>query len=307
MDSYNLITILGATATGKTTLATRLAYDIDGEIISGDSRQIYRKMDIGTGKDISEYTVDGKRIPFHLIDIKKAGYQYNIYEYQRDFIEAFNKVHEHGKMPILCGGSGMYLESVLNNYKLINVPKDEDLRNQLEEKSDEELTRILSEYKELHNTTDLETRKRLIRAIEIEKYYDDNPEIDTGMPDIRSIIFGVKFDVNSRRRRITERLHARLEEGMVDEVRGLLDSGIKPERLVYYGLEYKYLTQYITGELEYDTMVERLNVAIHQFAKRQMTWFRRMERNGFKIHWIDGYAPIEEKLERITNTINNVQ
>ncbi len=299
MKDYNLITILGATATGKTTLATRLAHKIGGEIISGDSRQIYRGMDIGTGKDIGEYVVDGKKIPYHLIDIKRAGYQYNIFEYQQDFIKAFNAVQGRGHMPVLCGGSGMYLESVLNNYKLINVPKDDSLRTELDGKSDEELVEILKGFKELHNKTDLETRKRMVRAIEIERYYEDNPEIDTGMPDIKSVIFGVDFDVETRRSRITERLHARIEEGMVEEVKSLLDSGIKPERLVYYGLEYKYITQHLTGELTLPEMTEKLNVAIHQFAKRQMTWFRRMERNGFKINWIDGFAPIEEKLNQV--------
>ena len=296
---YNTICVLGATATGKTTLATELAYSLDAEIISADSRQIYRGMDIGTGKDLGEYTVRGKEIPYHLLDIADAGYQYNLFEYQQDFVKAWEDITARKKLPIVCGGTGLYIEAVLKGYKLIAVPNNDELRATLQGKSLEELTTILKSYKELHNTTEVDTDKRAIRAIEIEDYYKTHPEIDTYYPEINPLIVGIKFDRDSRRRRITERLHARLDEGMVEEVKGLLDSGIKPEDLIYYGLEYKFLTQYLTGEISYDYMVEKLNVSIHQFAKRQMTWFRKMEKSGFNIHWLDGYMSTEEKVAKV--------
>jgi len=296
---YNTICVLGATATGKTTLATELAYSLDAEIISADSRQIYRGMDIGTGKDLGEYTVRGKEIPYHLLDIADAGYQYNLFEYQQDFVKAWEDITARKKLPIVCGGTGLYIEAVLKGYKLIAVPNNDELRATLQGKSLEELTTILKSYKELHNTTEVDTDKRAIRAIEIEDYYKTHPEIDTYYPEINPLIVGIKFDRDSRRRRITERLHARLDEGMVEEVKGLLDSGIKPEDLIYYGLEYKFLTQYLTGEISYDYMVEKLNVSIHQFAKRQMTWFRKMEKSGFNIHWLDGYMSTEEKVTKV--------
>jgi len=296
---YNTICVLGATATGKTTLATELAYSLDAEIISADSRQIYRGMDIGTGKDLGEYTVRGKEIPYHLLDIADAGYQYNLFEYQQDFVKAWEDITARKKLPIVCGGTGLYIEAVLKGYKLIAVPNNDELRATLQGKSLEELTVILKTYKTLHNTTEVDTDKRAIRAIEIEDYYKTHPEIDTYYPEINPLIIGIKFDRDSRRRRITERLHARLDEGMVDEVKGLLDSGIKPEDLIYYGLEYKFLTQYLTGEISYDYMVEKLNVSIHQFAKRQMTWFRKMEKSGFNIHWLDGYMSTEEKVTKV--------
>ena len=296
---YNTICVLGATATGKTTLATELAYSLDAEIISADSRQIYRGMDIGTGKDLGEYTVRGKEIPYHLLDIADAGYQYNLFEYQQDFVKAWEDITARKKLPIVCGGTGLYIEAVLKGYKLIAVPNNDELRATLQRKSLEELTTILKSYKELHNTTEVDTDKRAIRAIEIEDYYKTHPEIDTYYPEINPLIVGIKFDRDSRRRRITERLHARLDEGMVEEVKGLLDSGIKPEDLIYYGLEYKFLTQYLTGEISYDYMVEKLNVSIHQFAKRQMTWFRKMEKSGFNIHWLDGYMSTEEKVTKV--------
>ena len=296
---YNSICVLGATATGKTSLATELAFNYDAEIISADSRQIYRGMDIGTGKDLGEYTLHGKDIPFHLIDIADAGYRYNLYEYQQDFIKAWDDISSRGKLPLICGGTGLYIEAVLKGYKLIAVPTNEALRATLEGKSLEELSSILKTYKELHNTTEVDTSKRAIRAIEIEDYYKTNPTIDTYYPDINPLIVGIKFEREERRERITQRLHARFEEGMLDEVRGLLNSGISAEDLIYYGLEYKYMTQHLTGEISYDYMVEKLNISIHQFAKRQMTWFRKMEKDGFNIHWLDGHMSTEEKVERV--------
>lgn len=296
---YNSICVLGATATGKTSLATELAFNYDAEIISADSRQIYRGMDIGTGKDLGEYTLHGKDIPFHLIDIADAGYRYNLYEYQQDFIKAWDDISSRGKLPLICGGTGLYIEAVLKGYKLIAVPTNEALRATLEGKSLEELSSILKTYKELHNTTEVDTSKRAIRAIEIEDYYKTNPTIDTYYPDINPLIVGIKFEREERRERITQRLHARFEEGMLDEVRGLLDSGIPAEDLIYYGLEYKYMTQHLIGEISYDYMVEKLNISIHQFAKRQMTWFRKMEKDGFNIHWLDGHMSTEEKVERV--------
>lgn len=300
IKNYNLLTILGSTAVGKTAFAAHMAARLDGEIISADSRQVYRGMDIGTGKDLADYMVDGRLIPAHLIDIVDAGYQYNVFEYQRDFLAVFDDMQQRGKFPVLCGGSGLYLEAVLNNYKLIQVPVNESLRQQLAGKSLEELTDILKNYKsKLHNITDIENEKRAVRAIEIEQFYADNREIDTLMPELNPLVVGIKFDRLSRRKRITERLQQRLDEGMVEEVRRLLESGLSPDDLMYYGLEYKYITQHLMGDLTFDSMVEKLNTAIHQFAKRQMTWFRRMERQGTNIHWLDGYQPLDEKIERV--------
>lgn len=299
MAPYNLITILGATASGKTGVATHLAKLLKGEIISADSRQVYRGMDLGTGKDIEEYTIDGHEIPYHLIDIVDAGYEYNVFEYQRDFVKAFEDIQSRNILPIICGGTGMYIEAALKGYKLINVPVNEKLREKLQDKSLVELEEILKTFKSLHNKTDVDTIKRAIRAIEIEEYYTSHPEIDTHYPEINSLIVGVKFDRDSRRRRITERLKSRIDEGMIDEVKNLLDSGLKPEQLVYYGLEYKFLTQHVTGELSKEEMFKALETAIHQFSKRQMTWYRKMERSGFKIHWLDGYLSMDKKMERI--------
>jgi tRNA dimethylallyltransferase len=297
---YNLITILGPTASGKTSVAAKVASLLDGEVISADSRQVYRGMDLGTGKDYGDYIVDGKQISYHLIDIVDAGYEYNVYEYQKDFLKVFADLSLRGKLPVMCGGSGLYLEAILKNYKLIQVPNNEVLREKLAGKSLKELTEILKNYKNyLHNQTDIENEKRAVRAIEIEEYYLTHPEIDTGMPDIRSLVVGVKFDRLSRRKRITNRLRQRFKEGMLDEVQHLLDTGLTPEQLTYYGLEYKYMTQHLTGQITYPEMFEGLNVAIHQFAKRQMTWFRRMEKQGIEIHWLDGYMPLEEKVEKI--------
>jgi tRNA dimethylallyltransferase len=302
---YNLITILGPTASGKTAVAAKVASMLDGEVISADSRQVYRGMDLGTGKDYADYIVDGKPVPYHLIDIVDAGYEYNVFEYQKDFLKVFAEITEREKLPVMCGGSGLYLEAVLKNYKLIQVPINDELRQKLEGKSLGELTQILKTYKsDLHNQTDIENEKRAIRAIEIEEYYLSNPEIDTGMPDIRSLVVGVKFDRLSRRKRITERLRQRFKEGMLDEVQRLLDSGLTPEQLTYYGLEYKFMTQHLTGQITWQEMFDGLNVAIHQFAKRQMTWFRRMEKQGIEIRWLDGYLPLEEKVTKIMEWYN---
>jgi len=294
---FNLITVLGPTATGKTRFAAKLAGRLNGEIISADSRQVYRCMDIGTGKDYNDYIVEGRTIPVHLIDIVQPGYEYNVYEYQSDFIRVFNELSSSGKLPILCGGSGLYLEAVLRGYRLINVPVNNQLRNTLEKKSLQELTDLLKSLKSIHNITDLVTRKRLVRAIEIESYYRKNPEINKDYPDLNPFIIGIYCDRDSRRERITARLKERLGKGMIDEVARLIKGGISFDKMIYYGLEYKYIAQYLKGDLDYDEMFANLNIAIHQFAKRQMTWFRRMERNGIKIHWLDVNLPDEQKLE----------
>ena len=301
---YDLITILGPTASGKTPLAAHLADKLGTEIISGDSRQIYRRMDLGTGKDLVDYVVDGRPVPYHLIDIVEPGYKYNVFEYQRDFLKAYEEITAKGKLPILCGGTGMYIESVLKGYRLLPVPENPELRASLEGKSLEELTRILEGYKKLHNSTDVDTAKRAIRAIEIEEYYKQQPPEYREFPTLNSLIIGVDIDRELRRAKITRRLKQRLEEGMVEEVRGLLDEGIPAENLIYYGLEYKFLTQYAIGELTFDEMFLQLETAIHQFAKRQMTWFRGMERRGFTIHWLDATLPMEEKIEKIANMIS---
>ena len=301
---YDLITILGPTASGKTPLAAHLADKLEAEIISGDSRQIYRRMDLGTGKDLMDYVVDGRPVPYHLIDIVEPGYKYNVFEYQRDFLKAYEDITSRGKMPVLCGGTGMYIESVLKGYRLLPVPENPELRASLEGKSLEELTHILEGYKKLHNSTDVDTAKRAIRAIEIEEYYKQQPLEYREFPSLNSLIIGVDIDRELRREKITRRLKQRLDEGMVEEVRGLLAEGIPAENLIYYGLEYKFLTQYAIGELTYEEMFHQLETAIHQFAKRQMTWFRGMERRGFTIHWLDATLPMEEKIEQIINLIN---
>lgn len=300
---YDLIAILGPTASGKTSLAAALARRMDTEIISADSRQVYRRMDLGTGKDLDDYVVGGKRIPCHLIDIVEPGYKYNVFEYQRDFLAAYEDVRSRGMLPILCGGTGMYLESVLKGYRLLPVPENPEVRRRLAEKSLEELTGILATYKKLHNSTDVDTVKRAVRAIEIEEYYRQHQVEERAFPDIRSLVVGVGIGREQRREKITRRLKQRLDEGMVDEVKALLADGISPEDLIYYGLEYKYLTLYAIGQLTYEEMFAQLEIAIHQFAKRQMTWFRGMERRGFTIHWIDAALPLEEKLEQIENLL----
>lgn len=297
MTNTDLITILGPTASGKTSFAANLAARLDSEIISGDSRQVYRRMDIGTGKDLADYEVDGKKIPYHLIDIAEPGYKYNVFEFQRDFLNAYQDISERGKMPILCGGTGLYIESVLKGYKLLPVPENKELRERLQNYSLTELTEMLKSYKTLHNTTDVDTVKRAIRAIEIEEYYQSQPKDVSAFPQINSVIIGVDIDREERRRKISARLRSRLDEGMVDEVRTILDSGVSPEDMIYYGLEYKYLTNYIIGNLTYEQMVSELEIAIHQFAKRQMTWFRGMERRGLRINWMDASMPMQEKVD----------
>lgn len=305
MKAYNLITILGPTASGKTPLAASLAARIGSEIISADSRQVYRRMDLGTGKDLADYTVNGVQIPYHLIDICEPGYRYNVFEYQRDFLVAYEKIVATGKTPILCGGTGMYLESVLRGYRLIPVPENPDLRKALENYTLDELTEMLSRYKTLHNTTDVDTVKRAIRAIEIEEYYLHTDASEREFPQLDSLVIGVDIDRELRREKISRRLRQRLDEGMVDEVRHLLDEGIPAENLIYYGLEYKYLTQYVIGEMEYAEMVRQLEIAIHQFAKRQMTWFRGMERRGIRVHWIDATRTMDEKVDEIMAIYNS--
>lgn len=303
MPNYDLIAILGPTASGKTSFAATLAYELDTEIISADSRQIYREMDLGTGKDLADYTVNGKQIPYHLIDIVEPGYKYNVFEYQRDFLNAYQSIKQKGRLPVLCGGTGLYLESVLKGYQLIPVPENPELRTRLAGKTLEELTDILSTYKTLHNSTDVDTAKRAIRAIEIEEYYATHDLSAREFPSINSLIIGVDIDRELRREKITKRLRQRLDEGMVEEVRQLLNKGIQPEDLIYYGLEYKYLTLYVTGEISFEEMFKQLEIAIHQFAKRQMTWFRGMERKGFKIHWIQASMPTDEKIELVKKLI----
>lgn len=292
-----IITILGPTATGKTALATHLAAKIDAEIISADSRQVYRRMDIGTGKDLSDYQVDDKPIPYHLIDIVEPGTKYNLYEYQQDFLKAYNDICSRSKQTILCGGSGLYIESVIGGYKMTSVPVNEELRTELENYSEEQLEQRLKSVKKLHNNADFDTRKRTIRAIEIAEYQKRNAEIIPDFPKIDYIIIGVAMEREAVCQSIYNRLKQRLRDGMIDEVQALLDSGIAPDDLIYYGLEYKFVTQYLMHEFSYNYMVEHLNIAIRQFAKRQMTWFRHMERNGFKINWIDGMLPLDEKVE----------
>ena len=304
MDSYNLITILGPTACGKTSLAVALADRMKTAVISADSRQVYRSMDLGTGKDLAEYVVDGREVPYHLIDIVDAGYKYNVFEYQRDFLKAYEALRADGQVPVLCGGTGMYLEAVLRGYRLVEVPEDKDLRASLADKTLDELTEILRGYKQLHNTTDVDTCKRAIRAIEIEEYYRTHAVNIREFPEIKSLTIGLDVSRELRRERISHRLRERLDQGMVDEVRGILAAGVSPEDLIYYGLEYKYLTMYVIGELTYGEMVNQLEIAIHQFAKRQMTYFRGMERRGVPIHWIDAELSTEEKVEQILQLLS---
>ena len=307
MKKYDLIAILGPTASGKTTLAAHLAAKLDTEIISADSRQVYRRMDLGTGKDLADYLVEGKQIPYHLIDIAEPGTKYNVYQFQQDFMQAYKDICQRGKLPVMCGGSGLYVESVLRGYQMADVPENKELRLQLEGKSLEELTEMLKVYKTLHNTTDTDTTKRAIRAIEIEEYYVKHgirPTAESNQPLFHPLVIGVSIDRELRREKISKRLLQRLDEGMVDEVRNLLAEGIAPEDLIYYGLEYKYLTLYATGQLNYDQMVNQLEIAIHQFAKRQMTWFRGMERRGVQIHWIEATLPMEEKVNHIIELLN---
>ena len=298
-----MVAVVGPTACGKTSLAVDLAIALGGEVVSADSRQVYRGMDIGTGKDLAEYRRGNVQVPVHLVDIVDAGYKYNLFEFQRDFLAAYNDIISRGVLPVMCGGSGMYVESVLRGYRLIPVPEDPALRARLEDKSLEELSAILAGYKSLHNNTDTDTKKRAIRAIEIEEYYASCPVEEREFPSIRTLTVGVGVDREVRRERISARLRQRLQEGLVAEVENLLAQGVTPEQLIYYGLEYKYVTMYVTGQLSYDDMFHSLEIAIHQFAKRQMTWFRGMEKRGTDIHWIDMSLPREEQVETVRNLL----
>lgn len=304
MQNQKMITILGPTASGKTAVAAALALRTGGEIISADSRQVYRRMDIGTGKDLADYTIGDVKIPYHLIDIAEPGTKYNLFQYQQDFHEAYDEIRSRGKLPILCGGTGLYIEAVLGGYSLSPVPQNQALRDSLEGKSLEELTRMLVELKRqngsnMHNRTDVDTAQRAIRAIEIETYNLEHPTPERQMPPVESLIIGINIDRELRREKITRRLKARLDEGMCDEIQGLIDGGVNPEDLIYYGLEYKFITEYVIGRISYEEMFRQLEIAIHQFAKRQMTWFRGMERRGFTIHWIDAAQSMEDKLGAI--------
>ena len=294
--SYDLITVLGPTASGKTRFAVLLADRLGAEIISGDSRQVYRRMDLGTGKDLDDYRIGDRIVPYHLIDIVEPGTKYNVFEYQRDFLEAYNDIHRRGRKAVLCGGTGLYIESVLRAYRLSPVPQNPELRERLADKSLEELTALLATYKSLHNTTDVDTAQRAIRAIEIEEYYRQTPLDRRPFPKIESLTLGVDVSREVRRERISQRLRKRLDEGMCGEVERLLAEGIKPEDLIYYGLEYKYVTLYVTGQITFDEMAQQLEIAIHQFAKRQMTWFRGMERRGTPILWIRLGEDLDETL-----------
>ncbi len=307
LKKYDLVIITGPTASGKTSLAVSLAYSINGEIVSADSRQVYRGMDIGTGKDFNDYTIDGKTIPYHLIDIVDPGYKYNVFEYQRDFFKVYKSLKERKIFPVVCGGSGMYADSIITGYKMIEVPPDTGLRKRLEKKSMEELTGILAAMKNLHNTTDIDTKKRVIRAIEIEHYNKNRKAHISNIPKINSLVVGVNLDRDLRRRNITRRLHQRLEAGMIDEVKRLIGAGVHTDMLIYYGLEYKFITHYLMGKISYDKMVADLEIAIHQFAKRQMTWFRGMEKKGTRIHWIDGEMPMAEKVEQVLCLLSQSQ
>ncbi len=294
-----LLTITGPTACGKTSLAAELAYQLGGEIISADSRQVFRGMDIGTGKDLADYHLHGVDIPYHLIDIHDAGYEYNVYQFQNDFIRAFNDITSRGRQPILCGGTGMYIEAVVKGYQLADAPIDLEFRQRMEAYSDEELTARLASLIKLHNHTDTETRDRLLRALEIQEYHLQHPDEYPHMPDMEHLIIGVSYPRAQVIERIGIRLRQRLEEGMVEEVQRLLDSGVPAERLLRYGLEYKHITRYLRNECSYEEMYENLYTDIRRFSKRQMTWFRRMERQGIPIHWIDGTQPMEAKVSEV--------
>lgn len=309
MQNQKMITILGPTASGKTSVAAALALRTGGEIISADSRQVYRRMDIGTGKDLADYTIGDVHIPYHLIDIAEPGTKYNLFQYQQDFHTAYNDIRSRGKLPILCGGTGLYIEAVLGGYRLSPVPQNQKLRESLEGKSLDQLTQMLVQLKQkngsnMHNRTDVDTAQRAIRAIEIETYNIEHPTPERQMPQVDSLVIGINIDRELRREKITRRLKARLEEGMCDEIRSLIDGGVNPDDLIYYGLEYKFVTEYVVGKTSYEEMFRQLEIAIHQFAKRQMTWFRGMERRGYTIHWIDAAQSMDEKVEAIMSLMN---
>ncbi len=300
-----MITILGPTATGKTTFAAHLAYHIDGEIISADSRQVYKGMDLGTGKDYEDYIINEVKIECHLVDIVEPGYEYNVYEFQRDFIKSYKKINKRGKVPILCGGTGMYVEAVLKGYKLIKVPENQKLRLELNLKQPDELIMLLEFFGQLHNVSDINDKARIIRAIEIQQYHKEHKEIIEDFPKINNVTFGISYERDVIRERITQRLKQRLNDGMINEVKVLLDKGLTPGQLIFYGLEYKFITQHIIGQITYDEMFNLLNTAIHQFAKRQMTWFRKMERNGIEIHWIDGKKDLKGKKDIVLEVLRS--
>lgn len=309
MQNQKMITILGPTASGKTSVAAALALRTGGEIISADSRQVYRRMDIGTGKDLADYTIGDVHIPYHLIDIAEPGTKYNLFQYQQDFHTAYNDIRSRGKLPILCGGTGLYIEAVLGGYSLSPVPQNQKLRDSLEGKSLDQLTQMLVQLKQkngsnMHNRTDVDTAQRAIRAIEIETYNLEHPTPERQMPPVDSLVIGINIDRELRREKITRRLKARLEEGMCDEIRSLIDGGVNTDDLIYYGLEYKFVTEYVVGKTSYEEMFRQLEIAIHQFAKRQMTWFRGMERRGYTIHWIDAAQSMDEKVEAIMSLMN---
>ena len=309
MQNQKMITILGPTASGKTSVAAALALRTGGEIISADSRQVYRRMDIGTGKDLADYTIGDVHIPYHLIDIAEPGTKYNLFQYQQDFHTAYNDIRSRGKLPILCGGTGLYIEAVLGGYSLSPVPQNQKLRESLEGKSLDQLTQMLVQLKQkngsnMHNRTDVDTAQRAIRAIEIETYNLEHPTPERQMPPVDSLVIGINIDRELRREKITRRLKARLEEGMCDEIRSLIDGGVNPDDLIYYGLEYKFVTEYVVGKTSFEEMFRQLEIAIHQFAKRQMTWFRGMERRGYTIHWIDAAQSMDEKVEAIMSLMN---
>ena len=309
MQNQKMITILGPTASGKTSVAAALALRTGGEIISADSRQVYRRMDIGTGKDLADYTIGDVHIPYHLIDIAEPGTKYNLFQYQQDFHTAYNDIRSRGKLPILCGGTGLYIEAVLGGYSLSPVPQNPKLRESLEGKSLDQLTQMLVQLKQkngsnMHNRTDVDTAQRAIRAIEIETYNLEHPTPERQMPPVDSLVIGINIDRELRREKITRRLKARLEEGMCDEIRSLINGGVNPDDLIYYGLEYKFVTEYVVGKTSYEEMFRQLEIAIHQFAKRQMTWFRGMERRGYTIHWIDAAQSMDEKVEAIMSLMN---
>jgi tRNA dimethylallyltransferase len=305
MNPYDLITILGPTASGKTNFAAALADQLDSEIISADSRQVYRSMDIGTGKDLADYTVAGKKIPYHLVDILDAGEKYNLFEYQHDFHRVYSQIKEKGKLPILCGGTGMYIEAVLKGFRLLDVAENTELRQSLQHKTLSELTEMLGAYGSLHNTTDVDTAQRAIRAIEIAEYAKIQHPDETEFPPLNSLIVGIDIKREARRAKISKRLKSRLDEGMIDEVKNILAQGVPPDDLIYYGLEYKFVTLYVLGKLTFEEMFSQLETAIHQFAKRQMTWFRGMERRGFAVHWLGHELPKEEKLHQVRSWLSN--
>jgi tRNA dimethylallyltransferase len=303
-EACNLIVVIGPTASGKTSLAAHLASRLNGEVISADSRQVYRNMNLGTGKDYDDYIVNNVSVRAHLLDIAEPGYRYSVFEYQRDFFKAFKDIRNRGKMPVLCGGSGMYIDAAVKGYKLIDVPFNEELRNHLQGKSQDELNRILASLKELHNTTDADNTERALRAIEIATFRQLHPEISNDLPRVNPFFIGILYQRNAERERITARLRNRLQQGMIEEVQQLLESGIPAETLVYYGLEYKYAAQFLLGEIKYEEMFRLLNTAIHQYAKRQRTWFRKMEKEGAVIHWLEGEMRFEDKVEKAIRMIS---